>query len=214
MLEMPSWIAGRRRGRLSGLAPAETAPSSSPLATLRVKGASTTRPQSLGRRDSEFGFERIFIPSLIIDHTELALRQAGVCGNEGFAIWAGTLAGGDAYVATLIIPRSCTGPTHGEISANTTANVLNALDDRDLVPVLQLHSHPRTAFLSDTDAQRPLVAVPGFISVVVPDFGFVDLTDLSLWSAHEFLGPHKWHELDVSELRRRIIIDDSVLRVD
>ena len=32
------------------------------------------------------------MPSLLIDHTELLLRHHGVCGDEGFGIWAGTLA--------------------------------------------------------------------------------------------------------------------------
>jgi len=179
-----------------------------------VTRAAARETRSLGRRDINFTFDRVFIPSLIVDHTELVLRQAGVHGDEGFAIWAGTIAGGDVYVATLVVPRASGGSTHGEISAETTASVLNALDERDLVPVMQLHSHPRAAFLSDEDAIRPLVAVPGFISAVIPSFGFVDLADVSLWSAHEFAGPHQWRELETGERRRRLIIDDSVIRVD
>lgn len=181
---------------------------------MRVTSASAKGPRSLGRRDVDFGFDRVFIPSLVIDHTELVLRQGGVHGDEDFAVWAGTLTGGDAHVATLVIPRASGSSTHGEISADTTANVLNALDERDLVPIMQLHSHPRRAFLSEEDAIRPLVAVPGFISVVIPSFGFVDLADVGLWSAHEYGGPDGWRELDDDERRRRFIIDDSVIRVD
>jgi hypothetical protein len=103
---------------------------------------------------------------------------------------------------------------HGEISAETTGHVLTSLDARDLVPILQLHTHPRSAFLSDTDAIRPIVAVPGFISVVIPDFGFVDLADVRLWSAHEFGGSRGWRELDVDERQRRFVVDDSLIRVD
>ncbi|MHB8341110.1 MAG: hypothetical protein ACYDB7_08035 [Mycobacteriales bacterium] len=172
------------------------------------------KTRSLGRRDVDFGFDRVFIPTLVVDHTELVLRQAGVHGDEGFAVWAGTLADGDAHVATLVIPRASGGATHGEISADTTANLLSALDERDLVPIMQLHSHPRAAFLSEVDAIRPLVAVPGFISVVIPNFGFVDLADIGLWSAHEYGGPDRWHELDHDERMRRFVIDDSVIRVD
>lgn len=181
---------------------------------MRVTVATAREKRSFGRRDADFGFERVFIPSLIIDHTELVLRQAGVHGDEGFAVWAGTLADGDAHVMTLVIPRATGGSTHGEISADTTANVLNALDERDLVPIMQLHSHPRRAFLSEEDAIRPLVAAPGFISVVVPSFGFVDLADVGLWSAHQYGGPDRWRELDVGERKRRFIIDDSLIRVD
>lgn len=76
-----------------------------------------TQPRSLGRRDADFGFDRVFIPSLIVDHAALVLRQADVRGEEGFAVWAGTLSGGDAYVAPLVIPAASAGPAHGEIWA-------------------------------------------------------------------------------------------------
>lgn len=189
-------------------------PVACPLTAARVSSAPAAVPRSLGRRDAEFAFDRVFVPSLIIDHTELVLRQAGLQGHEGFALWAGSLAGGDAHVTTLVVPRAATDAWHGQITPETTAAVLTALDDRDLVPVVQLHTHPRRAFLSETDAIRPMAAVPGFISVVIPDLGFVDLADVRLWSAHEHVSRRHWRELDHAERERRFIIDDSIIRVD
>jgi hypothetical protein len=214
---MPYSITGpRRRGPGAAAIDARPDPPAAahPLTAVRVSAAATAETRSLGRRDAEFTFDRVFIPSLLIDHTELVLRQAGAQGHEGFAVWAGTLAGGDAHVGTLIVPRATTDAWHGEIAPETTAQVLTALDERDLVPVLQLHTHPRRAFLSETDAIRPLVAVPGFISVVIPDFGFIDLADVRLWSAHQYLSRGQWRELDQHEQARRFIIDDSVIRVN
>ena len=78
---------------------------------------------SFGRRDSEYSFERIFVPSLVIDHTELLTRQAGQCGEEGFVVWAGSLAAGDGYVSSVVVPTSV-GAAHGEVSAETTAHLL------------------------------------------------------------------------------------------
>jgi hypothetical protein len=207
---MPFSIVGRSRKKR----PAEAPPPVAPLTTVRVTSGSAPVARSLGRRQVDFSFDRVFVPSLVVDHTELVLRQAGTHAHEGFGIWAGTLAGGDAYVSTLVLPRITTGPKHGEISAETTANVLGSLDQRDLVPILQLHSHPWAAGLSETDAIRPLAAVPGFISVIVPDFGYVDLADVRLWSAHEYQGNHGWVELSEAERQRRFVIDDSVMRVD
>lgn len=210
---MRFWPAGRKRKPATvAEAPPEREPA--PLTVVRVTGPHAARPQSLGRRDADFLLERVFVPSLIVDHTELVLRQAGTFGHEGFAVWAGTLAGGDGYVSSLVIPRASTGPAHGEISAGTTADTLAALDERDLVPLLQLHTHPRRAFLSETDAIRPLVAVPGFVSVVIPSFGYVDLADVSFWSAHEFLGRRGWRELTPDECKQRFVIDDSIIYVD
>jgi hypothetical protein len=186
---------------------------SAPMTTVRVFTAAASVTRSLGRRNVDFSFDRAFVPSLVVDHTELILRQAGTCGDEGFVVWAGSLAGDDAYVSSIIVPKLSVGGAHSKVSAETTARLLEALDERDLVPIAQLHTHPRRAFLSDTDATRPIVAVPGFLSIIIPDFGFVNLTDTGTWSVHAFRGAGRWHELTADERGRRFIIDDSIIRV-
>jgi len=196
------------------LVPESATPEPAPLTTVRVSTSGPEVSRSFGRRDEDFAFDRVYIPSLVIDHTELVLRQAGACGEEGFVLWAGTLAGDHAHVSSLVVPTISAGVRHGEVSADTTARLLTSLDERDLVPIAQLHTHPREAFLSRTDRIRPLVAIPGFVSIVIPNFGFVDLADVTLWSAHEFGGGHKWHDLGRDEQVRRFIVDDSVIRVN
>jgi len=156
----------------------------------------------------------VFVPSLLIDHTELMLRQHGVCGDEGFGVWAGTLSGGDAFVSTLIVPRIEGGGLHGDVSAETAARLFEELDVLDLVPIAQIHSHPSKAFLSAIDAERPLVAALGFLSIIIPSFGFVDLADVAVWRAYEFHGRNNWRELEEAERRRRLIVDPSLLRID
>jgi hypothetical protein len=212
-------IPGRRKR--SGQTPPAPAPPpvaapanvSRPLTTVRVGNPRLQR--TLGRRSVALEYDRVFIPSLVVDHTELMLRQHGAAAKEGFGLWAGTLAGGDAFVSTLVIPGVDTlGRFHGVISDETTAAVLDELDHLDLVPIVEIHSHPREAFLSPIDAERPLVAVKGFLSVVVPSFGFIDLADVGLWRVYEFHGRDDWAELDEGERRRRLIIDPSLLRIE
>lgn len=214
--------SGRRR---RGPAAAERAPTSAkaptrypaapPAALTSIRLGLPREARALRRRDVPLVFDRVFLPSLIIDHTELILRQRGACGEEGFALWAGTLAAGDAFVSTVVLPAvESSHKFRGEISPATAAALFEELDFLDLVPVAQIHSHPRAAFLSAIDAERPLVAVPGFLSIVVPDFGFVDLTDVRLWRAYAFKRRDRWTELDEVERRRRLIIDPSLLRID
>ena len=163
---------------------------------------------------ARLAYDRIFVPSLLIDHTELLLRQHGACGDEGFGIWAGTLAGGDAFVSTLLVPKIEGGGFHGEISAATAATLFEELDFLDLPAIAQIHSHPSEAFLSPIDAERPLVAAPGFLSIIIPSFGFVDLADVALCRTHEVYGRNNWRELDEAERRRRLIVDPSLLRIN
>jgi hypothetical protein len=193
--------------------PASLATPAPPLSTVRV--GVPHRARSLGRREVDLAYDRAFVPSLVVDHTELMLRQHGAAGAEGFGVWAGTLSGGDAFISTLVIPRvSSPGGFHGEVSEDTVANVLDELDELDLVPIAQIHSHPQEAFLSPTDAQRPIVAARGFLSIVIPGFGFVDLADVGLWRAYEFNARENWRELDHAERDRRFVIDPSLLRID
>lgn len=183
-----------------------------PLTVARVNAPSV--PRAAGRRQVALLYDRVFVPSLVLDHTELMLRQHGTAGEEGFGAWAGTLAGGDAFVSTLIVPSvETSGGYHGEVSPETVATVFEQLDTLDLVPIAQIHSHPRDAFLSHVDAQRPLVGVHGFLSIIVPSFGFVDLADVALWRVYAFERRERWRELDDDERHRRLIIDPSILRI-
>lgn len=190
---------------------AATAPVS--LGVVRVGVPSVER--DLGRRDVRFaGVGRMHVPSLVIDQTEAMLRRHGLGGEEGIGIWAGTVSAGDGFVSTLVLPAvSEEGRYHGEISEETMASVIATLDRADLVAIAQIHSHPRGAYLSSVDAERPALAVPGFLSVVVPAFGFVDVADVSTWAAYEFRGGGEWHELGPGERAKRLIVDPSLLVV-
>jgi hypothetical protein len=202
--------SGHSRG--GGAAPAAQQNGRAPLSVARVNAPLVAH--NAGRRQAQLVYDRVFIPSLVLDHTELMLRQHGTAGEEGFGVWAGTLAGGDAFVSTLVVPRvESAGGYHGEISPETAATVFERLDTLDLVPIAQIHSHPRDAFLSHIDAQRPFVGVRGFLSIIVPSFGFVDLADVSLWRVYEFERREQWRELDQAERHRRLIIDPSILGI-
>jgi hypothetical protein len=202
---------GRRRHDETDriLAPGPEAPA--PLTTVRVDAPLGER--SLGRREIAFdGVRRLFVPSLLIDQTEAMLRRHGVAGEEGIGIWAGSLADGDGFASTLVMPSvTAHGHLHGELSAATMAAVVSRLDDLDLVALAQIHSHPREAYLSSVDEQRPALAVPGFLSIVIPNFGFVDVADVGIWAAYEYKGREDWHELGHAERLERLIVDPSLL---
>jgi hypothetical protein len=207
---MPFLRSGHSRGSDAALAAQQG--ELAPLTVVRVNAPSVRR--DAGRRRVQLAYDRVFVPSLVLDHTELMLRQHGAAGEEGFGVWAGTLAAGDAFVSTLVVPGVATaGGYHGEVSPETAATVFEQLDTLDLVPIAQIHSHPREAFLSHIDAQRPFVGVQGFLSMIVPSFGFIDLADVTLWRVYEFERRGQWRELDQAERNRRLVIDPSILRI-
>ena len=133
----------------------------------------------------------------MIDHTELMLRQHGVAGQEGFVVWAGTLAGGDAFVSTLVCPACArAGRLHGEVRPRRRHGCSTSSTTSTWSRSPRSTAIPREAFLSAHDAQRPVVAVRGFLSIVIPSFGFVDLADVGVWRAYEFHGREQWRELE------------------
>jgi hypothetical protein len=60
--------------------------------------------------------------------------------------------------------------------------------------MLQIHSHPRRAYHSDTDDAFPIVATVGGISIVVPDFATRPI-DISNWAVYRLSEDNKWLEL-------------------
>ncbi len=182
--------------------------------TLTVAGAVPNARRDIGRRRFGFGFDRLFIPSAIIDYTFLLLRIAGSGGDEKFLAWAGVGAGKDAVVTTVINPRAAAAKMHGEIPVEVVAGVFEALDARDLVLLAQLHTHPVGSGMSDVDRERPMFAMKGFFSIIVPDFGFGATNGVEAWGVYEYQATRRWRELDEIEKDRRVVIDDSIIKVD
>lgn len=204
---MRSRIFGRKRA-------AATAAPPEPLTILTVSGVEPVVSHALGRRKGDLKFDRLFVPSMVADYTFLLLRSAGINGNEKFIAWAGIRAGTDAIVTTVVNPRAASSGMHGEIPAEVVARVFEALNARDLLPLAQVHSHPAGSEISSTDRQRPMVAIKGFWSVIIPDFGFGASVDTANWGVYEYESPRNWHSLDENEITRRLVVDDSVIKVD
>ena len=205
--------AGRKMGTPRKATTTVPPPQRDPLLSVRISSESAPS-RSFGRRDHAFKYERLFIPSLVVDYTILFLRQAGIIGEEEFLVWAGSLMGDDAFVSTLVRPRARTGYLHGEIEAPIVARLFNALDTRDLVPLAQVHSHPRGAGISNTDRERPIVAQRGFLSIIVPHFAFVPFEDFAEWRVYEYLEKRDWRTLADPEKGDRLVVDDSLIRID
>ena len=68
--------------------------------------------------------------------------------------------------------------------------------------------------MSSIDRERPLVAVRGFLSIIIPDFAFVDPDNVEPWGVYEYVSQRSWRELSVTEKVERLIVDDSILRID
>lgn len=67
---------------------------------------------------------------------------------------------------------------------------------------IQVHTHPRDAFHSLTDDQYPIIHTPGFLSLVIPDFGLGTACFEQAFLT-EIQADGRWHN---ATIRERLLI--------
>jgi proteasome lid subunit RPN8/RPN11 len=63
--------------------------------------------------------------------------------------------------------------------------------ERRLTVVADVHTHPGSPMQSTSDRTNPMVARPGHIAIIVPDFAKAPVTVEAL-GIYEYRGEHKW----------------------
>ena len=152
----------------------------------------------------------INIPSRCLEEVYTHLRKVGIKRFEGVALWAGAPAGESSFdITTTIIPN--------QTSYNHENGLLYTVDGDELYKInvwlyqnkltlmSQIHSHPGAAYHSDTDDAFPIIAVNGGLSIVIPNFGFDELS-IDTWAVYRLIPDKGWLELSDSEVKALINI--------
>ncbi len=63
---------------------------------------------------------------------------------------------------------------------------------------IQVHTHPREAFHSSTDDNFPLIHTPGFLSLVIPNFGLGPVGFRDAYLA-EIQGDGSWRRVPIAD---------------
>jgi hypothetical protein len=117
--------------------------------------------------------------------TQRALREGSDGVREAICLWSGrALADGTAVISHLIVPIFDSTDRFLTVAPTERALVANYLRQEQLLLFADVHTHPREAFLSQLDRQRPFSVRNGFYAAVVPDFG-----------QHEPLRGWRWYEV-------------------
>lgn len=142
----------------------------------------------------------------LADDTRAMLRHSGEQGYEAVVLWTGTVVDATtALVTDAIRPRQVAYRGDDgcavQILPDDIGDVVASLPPGRFV-LARVHTHPGTAYHSSTDDQNLLIAHPGAISVVVPDFAAAPL-DLAACSVNELRPDGTWHELAPADVARR-----------
>jgi hypothetical protein len=160
--------------------------------------------------------QRYYVPLAVMQASDQFMRQFGREQRECYVWWGGYFTGnGNAQVVTALCPNLKTDYGHIRLGTLQLSALHSKLRELDQVLLVELHSHPPGADGQNTvDAAHPAVAYRGFVSIVVPDFGFPRFCDLTQSYVYEYVLASRWRQLTRSEIDSRFVIEDAVLLVD
>jgi hypothetical protein len=151
------------------------------------------------------------VPRLCVEEAHAHLALVGRQGLEGFALWAGALAGDVFRVSDTIIPEQTGLRTDLGVCVTVDGRELHRINvwlhGRGLTLVAQLHSHPTEAYHSGTDDAYPIATTTGSLSLVIPDFAGAPFS-LETCAVYRLLPPRGWVELSPEEVARLIVIEE------
>lgn len=114
-------------------------------------------------------------------------------------------------VLSLVVPKAEHFPGHYNVPVEETTRMGNAMLDRGLVCLAQVHTHPDLIrYHSDYDDKNSLSMRDHFLSIVVTNYGRVTAHDLKEFNVHESF-KNSWHILNDEQKMKRIkVVDDLV----
>lgn len=159
---------------------------------------------------------RYYVPLGVIQATDGFIRSFGNERRECYVWWGGYFTErGEAQVVTAVCPNISTDYGHIRLGTKELSSLHGKLRELDQVLLVELHSHPPHAGgQNEVDAAHPAATYRGFISIVVPDFGFPRFCDLKQSWVYEYRLANQWHPLTRSEIESRFVIEDAGLLVD
>ena len=143
------------------------------------------------------GVRRFRVQARAIHATEEAIRSAGQYGYESFVLWSGMRDGDTFNVAQVHIPEQTSYKLDAGLCVRVDGSELHRLNvwlyEAKQIIGVQVHSHPRDAYHSETDDAYPMATLEGSLSIVIPYFGRDgwESSDIATYR----LGQHGWVEL-------------------
>src|SRR5438128_1519661 len=136
------------------------------------------------------------------------MARDGLAGTEGTALWLGNRAAGIAVIKSVVMlrgPGVIRRPGFISISSDLINELTEIAIEMGQVLIAQIHSHEFDwTGLSPVDKAGGF-RVPGFLSVVAPNFAQDAALDLRRCGIHVF--DSQWRQLSETEVMNSIVVD-------
>jgi hypothetical protein len=130
--------------------------------------------------------------------------------RECYVWWGGYFTDEGGQVVTAICPEIKTQFGHIRLGTKELMALHSELRRLDQILLVELHSHPPGGGgQNEVDAAHPAATYPGFITVVVPDFGLPRFYDFSESHVYEYVRANRWRQLMQPEIRDRFVIEEA-----
>jgi hypothetical protein len=136
----------------------------------------------------------------LLEDTQALMRNSSKHGREAYCVWVGQLSHGRGLVEAVWPVAAKAGVAHAHVSLDDVLTLSDKVTSQGWFILAQVHTHPGSAFHSPVDDQHPISNKPGFISIVVPDFG-KNPTGVG-WAWFVLVGAGRWRELSDEEVAR------------
>ena len=152
--------------------------------------------------------DRVVVDRAVVDSTLRVLKKFGKHRLEGLVLWLGNIDPGTAHVTKVFVPDQH--PVADEdgvgyfVGGETLFELNRGLAETGLRLIAQVHSHPGSAYHSETDDRYAIVTADGGLSLVVPNFGRSP-ADPAAWAVYR-LSRRQWCELATEERKRLFAI--------
>ena len=147
------------------------------------------------------------VPRAVLDGSRAFLRERGLEGCEGTALWIGRPRGsaGEVDITRLFIPEQECLKTPDGVAVRLTEEAHYTLTDNLADGELfycRIHSHPKKAHHSELDDANAVITHQGAVSVVVPYFARAPLR-MEECAVHQLEHGRGWLPLPTAEVLRR-----------
>ncbi len=123
-------------------------------------------------------FEEIFVPINILKKTIKKIREFGDVSTEGFALWVASQHLNKYQVIDVWIPIQENTFISYYIPETEVHRINVELNKKRIVPIAQLHSHPRSAYHSCIDDDFSILHLPYSYSIVIPNYGDIEMSNI------------------------------------
>ena len=148
-----------------------------------------------------------FVNESVLQATHSHLKGEGRKLLEGLVYWLGWYSEESCIVNSVLVPRGNSRHRGVTVSTEEMVRINTVLRQADLLLVAQIHTHPGDHGHSAGDDGNAVSSLPGFLSIVVPNFAQTERLVLLRSYVHRYQGAGRWRCLQPDEVNKLIRID-------